>query len=70
MKKANYLLGLLLVGTVALSSCKKDCHDCHYDGTSGEVELGEFCGDELENIEKTGYTQDGVTYVVHCGEEH
>lgn len=71
MKKVNYLLGLLFVGALGFSSCKKEvCHECHYDGDNGEVELGEFCGDDLENLEASGYTKDGINYEVHCGEEH
>lgn len=50
-------------------SCKKEsCHDCHYDGPNGEVELGEKCGDELETLEANGYNLDTANYVVHCHE--
>ena len=32
---------------------------------------GEFCGDDLTDIEATGFVDDaGNTHVVHCGEEH
>ena len=70
MKKVNVILGMTaLVAMVAFSSCKKDeCHECHYDGPSGEVELGERCGDELEDLEASGYNLDGQNYVVHCNE--
>lgn len=54
----------------ALISCNKNkCAQCHYYNDIGaEFELGEFCGDDIENIEKNGYTLDGVTYSTHCGE--
>ena len=43
MKKVSYLLAVLFITAISFSSCKKECHECHYDGDSGEVELGEFC---------------------------
>ena len=67
MKKA----GLIAVAALAFvtMSCKKDeCHECHYDGPNGEVELGEKCGDELENLEASGINVDGANYEVHCHE--
>ena len=52
---------------LAFASCKKEeCSDCHYDTPTGEVELGEKCGDELESLEANGYNVDTVNYVVHC----
>jgi hypothetical protein len=30
------------------------------------MEIGEHCNDDLEDIEKNGYTTDGKTYEVHC----
>ena len=54
---------------MAFTSCKKDeCHECHYDGPNGEVELGEKCGSELEDLEANGYNEGGTNYVVHCHE--
>lgn len=53
---------------LTISSCKK-CHECHYDSPSGEVEIGEYCDDKLEEIEKSGYTVGDSVYTVHC-EEH
>ena len=53
---------------VLLISCGKKCHDCHYDGPNGEVELGEKCGDEVEDLESKGYTVDSIQYTVHCHE--
>lgn len=67
MKKA----GLITVAALAFvtMSCKKDeCHECHYDGPNGQVELGEKCGDELENLEASGINVDGTNYEVHCHE--
>ncbi len=62
---------LLAAVTVSFVACKKDeCKECHYDKDGGEVELGEKCGDDIETLEKDGYTKDGVTYTVHCGEDH
>ena len=67
MKK---LVFVSAIGMFILPSCKK-CSECHYDGPSGEVEMGEFCDDELEDLESAGTTSVGdSTYVVHCGEEH
>lgn len=66
MKKVVFSLAALAL--FAATSCKK-CHDCHYDGPSGEVEIGEFCGDELESIEEGGYAVGDTVYAVHC-EEH
>ena len=62
------VLGAFVFGT-SFTSCKKkeECHECHYDDANGnEVELGEKCGEELENLEANGYTIGGVTYEVHC----
>ena len=67
MKKSVLLV--VAVAGLALVSCKKDeCHECHYDGPNGEVELGEKCGDELESLEANGYNENGTNYVVHCHE--
>ena len=62
-----------------------DCHECHVvyiiDGVELEIEIGEFCGSELEEIEAPGYlysindtiigidTIPAGSYEVHC-EEH
>lgn len=57
--------------TLALTSCKKNkCYECHYDKADGtEEEIGEFCGDDAENLEQNGYNApDGTTYEAHCGE--
>jgi hypothetical protein len=69
MKKVSYLaVAAIFVLTAVTSSCKKEsCHTCHYeDASNKEVELGEKCGDELEALEKDGYTVNGTKYEVHC----
>ena len=64
--KSILVLGLIALG---FASCKEQCGECHYDDASGqEVEIGEYCGEDLETIEQTGYNVDGTNYVVHCGE--
>ena len=67
MKKRALTIAAAAFVVLAMASCKK-CKDCHYDGPSGEVELGEYCGDDIENIESSGHTVDTVTYDVHCSE--
>ena len=74
MKKRNLLtLGALSV-ILSFTSCSKsdslECHECHIalimqDGSEHEHEIGEFCGDELENVEANGYTV--VTEFTHMG---
>lgn len=67
MKKV--VLAIALLGTIGLTSCNK-CHECHYETSTGaEVEIGEYCGAELEAIEESGYNVDGSVLEVHC-EEH
>ncbi|AEA45374.1 hypothetical protein [Fluviicola taffensis] len=68
MKKATLLVGIaLFLG--AVSCKKKECHDCHYENVQNEeVELGNKCGDDLENLEKNGYSDGTQTYEVHCHE--
>ena len=80
---------LLIVPTLALFmfSCSDsdDCHECHvaYMTDAGEiqVEIGEKCGTELDEVEAPGYlhpiemtvvgndTVPAGSYEVHC-EEH
>tara|TARA_B100000963_G_C22528682_1_gene626544 strand:+ start:863 stop:1099 length:237 start_codon:yes stop_codon:yes gene_type:complete len=69
MKKVAIFLGAVAV--FGFSACNK-CHECHYDGANGEVELGEYCGDEAEDLEASGYADPstGTVYTVHCGEDH
>lgn len=63
--KNKFLLSGLIIAGLSLTSCKK-CAECHYDAPNGIVEIGEYCGDDLEDIEQSGYTKDGVSYEVHC----
>ncbi len=67
--KINKMKQIMLIAVVAvggtISSCKK-CHECHYDKAGAEIEIGEFCDDELTAIEENGYTIGDSTYVVHC----
>lgn len=68
MKKVNQLfLAVLMLAAFSIASCKK-CEECHYDGPNGEVELGEYCDEDLEQIEFNGQIEvDSIMYVVHCG---
>ena len=89
MKK--YILSILaIVGSSLFVSCEKDdhdeCHPCHLelemaDGTiDHDYQIGEFCGDDLHDLEANGFTTDAFTHEdedfpagtytnVHC-EEH
>ena len=70
MKTTKLLLILIALG-LTFTSCKKEtCTTCHYDGPNGEVELGEKCNEEIEDLERNGYVVNGQTYTVHCGEDH
>ena len=92
MKKRNLLIAGTLCIALAFTSCSKDekveCHECHiaFDGPNGEieVEIGEFCGTALEDVEAPGYSYDltedyisadgdtvpaGAYSEIHC-EEH
>ncbi len=70
MKKVVLSSAIALVTVFAMSSCKKNkCHECHYDKAGAEIEMGEFCGDALEELEALGtYTDSTGTYTVHCHE--
>ncbi len=69
MKPYNFQMCICIaIVVVLIASCKKHCHDCHYDGPNGEVELGEKCGDEVEALESSGYPASDTTYTVHCHE--
>jgi len=65
MKNAILILAVLSLLAV---SCKKKCHDCHYDLNGAEVEIGEYCGDDLEALEASGFAVGDTTYEVHCHE--
>ena len=65
MKKTNLLTASTLCIAIAFTSCSKsetvDCHECHIAWMNAaqvevEVEIGEFCGNELEDVESNGYT--------------
>jgi hypothetical protein len=71
MKKSIVKIGLVALAFAALSlgSCKKNqCAECHYDKNGSEIELGEKCGDEIEDLEASGYNDGGTVYEVHCHE--
>lgn len=63
----NVLL-VLVVFCLLVVSCKKKCHECHYDLNGAEVEIGEYCGDDLEALEASGFAVGDTTYEVHCHE--
>ena len=92
-KKLFTFKNLLLVSAIAFTtSCSDDketCADCHLvvinaDGSETELlDLEEYCGDDLHDLEENGYDfqdtiyvhTDGTEYAldsleVHCGEEH
>jgi hypothetical protein len=63
------IAGLAFVALTFVGCSKNKCSECHYDGPGGaEVELGEYCGDDREEIEANGYSDGTTTYTVHCGE--
>ena len=55
-----------IVTMASLASCKK-CMECHYEKNGQDLELGEYCGDDIEELEKNGYTDADGTHPVHCG---
>ena len=85
------LLSVLMIAVfgfmTSCSSSSDDCHECHiaYMNAAGaevEVEIGEFCGSELEDVEAPGYSHTieltvvggdtvpaGTYNEIHC-EEH
>ena len=65
-KKIFTLVSLVSL-SMMLGSCNK-CHECHYDKAGAEVELGEYCNDDLEDLEANGYVDSTGTYEVHCHE--
>jgi len=70
MKKAILTLTVAF-SVLSLASCNKpECHECHYEDASGnEIELGEYCDQDLEDIESSGYVDsDGNAHEVHCHE--
>jgi hypothetical protein len=71
MKKVVLFSAFALSFVVTTSSCSKNKrHDCHYDKAGLEIEMGEYCGDDLKQLEALGtFTDSTGTYTVHC-EEH
>lgn len=71
MKKVVLLSAFALSFLVTTSSCSKNkCHECHYDKSGLTIDMGEYCGDDLKQLETVGtYTDSTGTYTVHC-EEH
>ncbi len=58
MKKTSYLLIPMLFFLMSCST--EDCHECHIafmnaSGVEIEGEIGEFCGENLEDVENNGY---------------
>ena len=41
---------ILAIGVVLLVSACEKCQECHYEGVTGEVEIWEYCGDDLKNL--------------------
>jgi hypothetical protein len=66
MKKSRLLLAGAIVALVFTACKKEECSECHYDKNGAEIELGEKCGAELENLEASGYTVNDTLYTVHC----
>ena len=71
MKNINLLSTKFLCAFFLMTSCSStdDCHECHialYNAAGVEVaqhEIGEFCGNDLEDVESAGYNlENAVTY--------
>ena len=71
MKNINLLYIIFLSAFFFMTSCSSsdDCHECHialYNAAGVEVaqhEIGEFCGNDLEDVESAGYNlENAVTY--------
>jgi hypothetical protein len=68
MKKSTVLSAMLLFFW-GFTACEKNkCAECHYELGATQVDIGEYCGDDLKNIEASGYALDSMVYEVHCGE--
>ena len=67
--KIKMILPMAVVALFTMTSCEHGCHECHYeDANNKEVELGEKCDEELEELEENGITVNNVNYEVHCHE--
>jgi hypothetical protein len=64
----NKFYGVLVAVTALFAACKEHCHECHYDLNGAEIEIGEYCGDDLEALEADGFAVGDTTYEVHCHE--
>ena len=71
MKSISFVLLFPIGILLSTASCNKNkCADCHYDKAGAEIEMGEYCGDDLKQLEALGtYTDSTGIYTVHC-EEH
>lgn len=59
----------LPIGLLSVSCKKNECHECHYENDQDvAIEIGKYCGKDLENIEKNGFSVGSTTYEVHCHE--
>ena len=80
MKKFLLYISVIVSSSLFIS-CEKDneCHECHIaimmqDGSEHEHEIGEFCGEDLEDVESNGYTvmeefdHMGILYVANQSE--
>ena len=70
MKKVAIFLGAVAV--ISLSACQK-CAECHaaadINGAEYELEeLGEYCDDNLESIEASGYDVSDTLYLTADGD--
>jgi hypothetical protein len=68
MKKSMKVILPVAFGMMLFTTSCNKCEECHYDGPDGEVEIGEICGDELEDREQNGYAVNDTIYEVHCHE--
>ena len=65
MKTTSTIFTLALLA-ISFNSCKK-CHECHYeDASDNKIEIGEYCDDQLTEVESNGYSVNDTTYEVHC----
>jgi len=63
MKNLKFGMFALLIGMFASCDSHDDCHECHIayivDNVEvAEVEIGEFCGSALEEVEGPDYTHE------------
>jgi len=64
----NKVICVFAIFSLFTAACKKKCHECHYDLNGAEIEIGEYCGDDLEALEAGGFAVGDTTYEVHCHE--